>query len=493
MTFIPVAVNRNPEYAPPGLPECYGGNERYLYNPNWYDQTVSVIDTDLAVASNRNTLGLTSLVRATNVVTATTVSPHGKSTNDVIWITGATGSTGASFQGAYSITVTGASTFTYSNSGSDGSAGGTMFINWWTSNPVVATITLTAAKNFCAIMYRAVDDSVYVFGTSYFDRIDANPDSGTFNTIVESGAAAAVNDSVNLTYLPWPLDMIANSGSNYRFIRFANKNDTAAALADYNMYATNSGSFINGSSGNLGLATFGHAIGWARLAPKAGIMFFRSEQSYKYRILHSKKGIQTNGEYTFVQESWQMDLDRIGMVGNGYIFGNVVLPGSSGSIYKQLRGMDVSPIGIGGLTSGGVTPNFNEYCPIYGKGAGSGRLTYAGKSGVLISVFDIGFNVYSDLGDIDRIGHRGSTENATDLIMFNHRNNTLFARPYTTLTLPGVVNLLHVYDITQALGSMYVGSVPVGNVQSATTTRGVIINNMTFNQTKYYEATDVIL
>jgi len=490
-SFSPVGINNRQEISAAPLPEAYGGNERYLYYPNWYDQTVSVIDTDLAIASNYSSLAIIALSRTSNVVTAQTTSAHGRTTGDVVIITGVNNS---SFQGAYSITVTASDTFTYACTGADvASTTGSRFMNRWITNPVVATITLSSSKNFCAIIYRAVDDSVYCFGASYFDRIDADPTSGTFNTVVESGTAAAVTDASTLTYLPWPLDIIANSASTYRFIKFVNKNDTAASLADYNMYARNAGSFINGNSNNIGLATFGHAIGYARLAPKSGIMFFRSEQSYKYKILNSKKGLDTNGNYTFVQESWQMDLDRIGMVGSGYIFGNVVLPGSSGTIYKQMRGMDVSPIGAAGPTSGGVSPNYVEYCPIYGKGVGRGLLVYAGKGGMDMAVFTIGYNDYTSVGTLSKTAYRAATENATDNILFNHRNNQLYARGYSTLTLPGTVNLVHAYDLTQSLSSMYVGSIPVGNPQSAITTRGMSMSNMTFNQTKYYGAEDVIL
>lgn len=488
-SFFPVGPNRNDEYVPAYIPECYGGDERYLYSPNWYDQTVSIIDTDLCTSSNRNTLSITSLSRTSNVSTAQTASNHGLSNGQLVWLTGVTPAT---FQGGYSITVTGLNTFTYSNTGTDSTGSGTMLLNWWTTNPVISTITLTAAKNFCAIFYRAVDDSVYVFGDSYFDRIDADPNSGTFNTLVESGSASATTDALNLTYVPWPLDILTNSSSTYRFHRFINKDNTSAATSDYNMFARNPGGYNISNNNSLGQATFGHTIGWARLAPRAGIMFFRSEQSYKYRILISKKGLHTNGQYTFVQEPWQMDLDRVGLVGSGYIFDNSVLPSSSGSVYRQLRGMDTSPIGTI-VTNGGVSPNYAEYCPINGRTNPTGSYVYAGRSGTSMAVFTVGANVYTDLGDIDKSGHRAGSENATDSIIHNHRNNKLFVRGYSTLTLPGVVNLIHIYDLTQSLANMYLGSVPVGNLISTKTVRAMSMSNMTFNQTKYYEANGVTL
>jgi YVTN family beta-propeller protein len=65
------------------------------------------------------------------------------------------------------------------------------------TNTVTATITLTAAKTFTAVAYRSVDKTVLAFGTNYIDRIDADPSSGTFNTVLGShttttGAGAGV-------------------------------------------------------------------------------------------------------------------------------------------------------------------------------------------------------------------------------------------------------------------------------------------------------------
>lgn len=404
-SFFPSGVNKNREISAAPLPELYGGNEQYLYIPNWFDQTVSVIDTD--------------------------------------------------------------------------------------TDTVVTTITLTSSKSFTGIIYRAVDESVYVFGAFWFDRIDANPSSGTFNTVVESGASLVNDTAMNLTYIPWPLDLICNSGANVRFHRFADKNSVTAAGKQFTITARNAGNYGAGGD-NLGQATFGHAVGWARLAPKAGLLFFRSEQSYKYKILHSTKDIQSNGPYTFVQESWQMDLDRNGVVGNGYIFDNMVIPSSSSASYKQIRSIDTAPLGagLGGSVSG---PSFAEYCPINGRGATSGLHCYAGKTSTLISVFEIGFNTYNDLGDINRTAYKAANETGTDAMIFNHRNNKLYVRGYNGGTVPGTCDLIHVYDMTQPFGSMYLTSITVGNLQSTAKQHNNPTNNMIFNQTKYYEANGVTI
>lgn len=56
------------------------------------------------------------------------------------------------------------------------------------TNTVSTTITLTAAKTFTGLAYRHVDKTVCVFGTSWVDRIDADPSSGTFNTVLGTHA-----------------------------------------------------------------------------------------------------------------------------------------------------------------------------------------------------------------------------------------------------------------------------------------------------------------
>lgn len=405
-SFFPVGINSRRETPLAPIPEFYGGDERYLYIPNWYDQTVSVIDTD--------------------------------------------------------------------------------------TDTVITTISLTAAKNFASVFYRAINKSVYLFGDSYFNRIDADPDSGTFHTLVEAGASSVNLSGTGLCYLPWPLDIICNSGASVRWHKFINHNDATAAGNDYVIFERNSGISIGGNS-NYGPITFGHAIGIARLAPKNGIMFFRSEQSYKYKVLCSSKDINTNGHFTFVQEPWQMDLDRVGVVGNGYIFDNMVLPGSSGSIYSQRRGIHASPLGrvlVNG--SGGVTPFMAEYCPVNGKGAPSGYYCFAGES-VLTSVFTVGFNTYTDNGDLDRTAYKAAGETKTSQIIYNHRNNKLYVRGQAFSQFPTVCNLIHVYDMSQPVASMYLTSITVGNLVSTQKLGNNAVNNMCFNQTKYYEAWGVTL
>ena len=75
--------------------------------------------------------GITSITFVTTTATLTTNSPHGLSTNDYVTIAGASP---AQYNGTYSITVTGASTFTYvmaSTPATNATSVGTYYANLW--------------------------------------------------------------------------------------------------------------------------------------------------------------------------------------------------------------------------------------------------------------------------------------------------------------------------------------------------------------------------
>lgn len=75
-------------------------------------------------------VSISSITRVTTTATVTTAAPHGYSTSDRINISGATGGDGAYYNGDFTITKTGASTFTYTMSGTpSGSATGTLLAN----------------------------------------------------------------------------------------------------------------------------------------------------------------------------------------------------------------------------------------------------------------------------------------------------------------------------------------------------------------------------
>jgi hypothetical protein len=77
--------------------------------------------------------GITSITFVSSTATLTTNSPHGLSTNDYVTIAGASPS---QYNGTYSITVTGSSTFTYvmaSTPATNATSVGTYYANLWLS------------------------------------------------------------------------------------------------------------------------------------------------------------------------------------------------------------------------------------------------------------------------------------------------------------------------------------------------------------------------
>lgn len=71
-----------------------------------------------------------------------------------------------------------------------------------TTNLSIATIALPAAKDYRTGCYCELDQCSYVFGIQHYAKIDSNPASGTFNTVLTSGATgtgtytAAVYDGI---------------------------------------------------------------------------------------------------------------------------------------------------------------------------------------------------------------------------------------------------------------------------------------------------------
>jgi len=89
--------------------------------------------------ANTATAAVTSITRATTTYTVTTTAPHGRSTNDWVTISGATSSGTNGYNGVFQITVTGASTFTYTSTNTgDASAGGTILVAYETTAAIAA-------------------------------------------------------------------------------------------------------------------------------------------------------------------------------------------------------------------------------------------------------------------------------------------------------------------------------------------------------------------
>jgi hypothetical protein len=131
---------------------------------------------------------ISTIARATNVVTVTTSADHDLTTGDYVTVSGVTGDT--TLNGTFEVTVTGATTFTYSSTGSDGS--GTVdassivapaqFINL--TFPFVAILTL----NFSQTLVDDADAIYRVFFTNDDAGDNAGNDYGTAGAIIVQDA-----------------------------------------------------------------------------------------------------------------------------------------------------------------------------------------------------------------------------------------------------------------------------------------------------------------
>ena len=135
---------------------------------------------------------ISTISRATNVVTVVTSGSHGLTTNDYITISGTTATTNT-FNGTFQVTVTNATTFTYSQTGADesGTVDGSsivapaQFVNL--TFPFVAILTL----NFSQTLVDDTDSIYRVFFTNDDAGDNAGADFGTASAIIVDDAGGA--------------------------------------------------------------------------------------------------------------------------------------------------------------------------------------------------------------------------------------------------------------------------------------------------------------
>lgn len=356
------------------------------------------------------------------------------------------------------------------------------------SDAVIATLTLTASKNFCFLFYRSVDHAVYVLGTSYYNKIDADDNSGTLNTIVASGTCSETSPG-NSSYVTWPFDILANgaggpSGTDRWYPFFNLIADNTYNRNYYNYYERNK---------SLGQLTFGHSPGRnVRLHPRSKLL----ENSYNNgpisirfaRMLHWSKDVQTDGPFTLVENYAPADLS-ITMVAS-YVFGNFIMCNTNGAVYLQSTKYNLSPLLPTGNISGGISGglNFLEYA------ANAGKVFWGWKNALgspRMTVHTVGPGTYTTIGTIDRTAYKDTNETCTQDIMYNPHSGRIYVQGMGSSSTTGVAKI-HVYDPTQAvLASMYLRSITVGEQMSTLRVGNTSLNSMCMNRTRYWEAPDV--
>jgi len=124
-------------------------------------------DDDWLFENAGGDLAITSITSASTTATVTTTAAHGMATGDIVTIRGADQS---EYNGTYSITVTGASTFTYTFASSG-------------TSPATGTITyLQGLSSDTLVMIKGADDILYIGDGNKIHAFDGQTgDNGTFS------------------------------------------------------------------------------------------------------------------------------------------------------------------------------------------------------------------------------------------------------------------------------------------------------------------------
>ncbi len=116
--------------------------------PKWTQKNLlfNAAFADGAIAANANLKDLTVIIAATNAtpIAITTAGGHGYATNDIIYISGVTGNLAAN--GLWTITVTGATTFTLNTSAGSGAYAGLGIVDWVGGQPTPGTLPVSAGR-----------------------------------------------------------------------------------------------------------------------------------------------------------------------------------------------------------------------------------------------------------------------------------------------------------------------------------------------------------
>lgn len=342
------------------------------------------------------------------------------------------------------------------------------------SDNTVATIPLTANKNYSSIHYCAVDQTVHVAGADWITVIDANPASGTFLDIIEDETLTWASCTPNImSYLPYPLDFFTTGGTSRARLG-------GPALPQ-----------MSADIGNLSPADI--RLGGHSNFPNS-CYYHESNLIYTNRNLIrcvGQSGNLANKDYSMYGYSGGgVFNDLNGTHSFSIRFGNFQVLVTSNSAYlMSLDNIATQIMQEPWPTLATSSRVYQEYAP------NAEKLFFSNQiSNNNISV--IGFNkvnhLLTDLGDIDRTPYKATNENGAAGIIYNPANGFIYVMANNNLNVTGV-DKVHVYDPTQATASMYVRTITIGEFKSDARVSIQSFNNACINRTRIFEFTDVIL
>lgn len=343
------------------------------------------------------------------------------------------------------------------------------------SHTVVATITLTAAKAILNIQYSSRNKSFYCFGNAWYDRIDGNPASGTFNTVVQSGAFTSNSNATSMTYSPTFHAFICANGELF-FI--ASDHSISLAVA-----ANNRWPFVfkrikvNNGRDLLSQTTLSQAAGPLKQMFKSGLLLAPIQNSGSSFSLFQLRNYE--GNFCLYDVSLQNSISLIGNTNKigSYLFIGRVLAGAYGIV-----DLETGLIG----TTWALSPTDRATAKFTPVGGNAGRIFVYQRVNTNVNLSVIDWATKADLGDISRAAYKATDENCTRQGIYCPYDKCFYVLGGNSSST-GTVNLLHRYDPTQVLASMYVASYTVGNNATAT---AYTENTLAMNGIEQYEYED---
>lgn len=291
------------------------------------------------------------------------------------------------------------------------------------SSAVIATITLTASKNFYGMDFRSADRCVYVFGTNSVDKLDADDQSGTFATkLANYTVTAAAGNFYHVSYNPNDDLFYMNN------MIFNPKTQTTSTLT--NKYASSYG--LDSSYPFKIIPELNHLI----VGDRGKLAF----------DMYSKKmigGIQTNavqnGEFVYHRNTNQLYFCGVSGSGGFKVYDiNYLL-----KVQINNTNINISGLAVGGKTS------------LRCVGGHNGANT--------IGAFDVAS--MTSLGGFTK-SNLDTNETLTKSILYSNYSDRMFIQASANGGATTGVARIHVIDPNLAIGSMYQGYINVGNMSS---------------------------
>lgn len=337
---------------------------------------------------------------------------------------------------------------------------------------VIATIALTGSTSFNNINWVGASKSVYVTAANHYNRIDANPASGTFNTVVQSGAMTNNASNFHLKYDPhW--DAFVGTDGFYRINQNLSLN-----LASANLFDPIGSRFINNNRARVSQA-FAGASGPMVYLPRLGaFLILQNNNGLGYQILVLR---ELNGENLLLPSGNLIGFNNIGVTN---VIGEYIVAGrisaASFNISDVQSGQNL--LSFAGI---GTDRAAAKFAPI----AQGGRVfTYQRiNTNRFLGVFNWASKTY--LGSIDRTAYAAVDENCTRQALYCPFDRHVYVLG-GNFNQTGTVNRLHRYNPANPLGTMYQASYTIGNSANAPQYSE---NQMCMNGYEQFEFEDLVL